>query len=96
MVDAKMMEQKVEIDKIKETIKSTDDNVKEIRENQEKSEIRIKKEIEGTLKTSSTDILSQMSSMFQKLQSSLSERLDKIESKEDTESQESKRQKRQS
>lgn len=96
MVDAKTMEQKVEIDKIKETIKSTDDNIKEIRENQEKSEIRIKKEIEGTLKTSSTDILSQMSNMFQKLQSSLSERLDKIESKEDTESQESKRQKRQS
>ena len=96
LVDAKMSVQQDEIEKIKQSVKTTSDDVKELRENQVQSEARIKQDIEGTLKTSAANMLNQMSTMFQNLQTSLTERLEKIENKEDPESQESKRQKRQS
>ena len=92
MVDAKISEQKEEIQKIKETIRVTGEDVKELREGQAQAEVRIKQEIEGTMKSSAANMLNQMSTMFQNLQSSLTERLDKIESKTDAESQEVKRQ----
>ena len=92
LVDAKMSAQKEEIDKIKETIKTTSDDVKELREGQAQSEVRIKQEIEGTLKPSAANMLNQMSTMFANLQTSLSERLEKIESNQDPESQDQKRQ----
>ena len=91
LVDERISEQKSEIEKIKESIKATGEDVKELREDQAKAEVRIKQEIEGTLKSSAANMLNQMSTMFQNLQSSLSERLDKIESK-DAENQEVKRQ----